>query len=80
MKLSMQKLFTCKPMRARDIESYDLTSKTIIPFATFGGSGMGRTNEKPAPSCKGAKLLQGRVFKSNVKEANLAAWANGFVY
>ena len=28
------------------LESYDLTRKTIIPFATSGGSGMGKTNEK----------------------------------
>ena len=28
------------------LESYDFSRKTIIPFATSGGSGMGRTNEK----------------------------------
>lgn len=60
------------------LESYDLTGKTIIPFATSGGSGMGKTNEKLAPSCTGAKLLQGRVFKANIKEAELAAWAETF--
>ena len=27
------------------LESYDLTGKTVIPFATAGGSGMGKTNE-----------------------------------
>mgnify|MGYP003254297020 FL=1 len=43
------------------LESYDLTGKTIIPFATSGGSGMGKTNEKLMPSCKGAKLLDGKV-------------------
>ena len=32
-----------------------------------GGSGMGKTNEKLLPSCKGAKLLDGRVLKANVK-------------
>ena len=48
------------------LESYDLTGKTIIPFATSGGSGMGKTNEKLLPSCKGAKLLDGRVLKANV--------------
>ena len=37
------------------LESYDLTGKTIIPFATSGGSGMGRTNEKLLSSCSGAK-------------------------
>ena len=46
------------------LESYDLTGKTIIPFATSGGSGIGKTNERLAPSCKGAKLLDGKVFKS----------------
>ena len=28
------------------LESYDLTGKTVIPFATSGSSGMGRTNER----------------------------------
>lgn len=61
------------------LESYDLTGKTIIPFATSGGSSMGKTNEKLAPSCKGATLLQGRVFKANVKEKELTNWADTFV-
>lgn len=39
------------------LESYDLKGKTIIPFATSGGSNMGKTNEKLAPSCPDAKLL-----------------------
>ena len=41
--------------------SKDFTGKTIIPFATSGGSGMGKTNEKLQPSCPGAKLVEGRV-------------------
>ena len=41
------------------LESYDLSGKTIIPFATSGGSGIGKTNERLAPSCKGAKLMDG---------------------
>lgn len=61
------------------LESYDLTGKTIIPFATSGGSGMGKTNEKLAPSCKGANLLEGRVFKPSAKEAELAAWAEAVI-
>ena len=46
------------------LESYDLKGKTIIPFATSGGSDMGKTNEKLAPSCPDAKLLHGKVFDS----------------
>ena len=56
------------------LESYDMTGKTIIPFATSGGSDIGKTNDRLAPSCKGAKLMDGKVFKSNVGHQELAAW------
>ena len=56
------------------LESYNLTGKTIIPFATSGGSGMGKTNEKLLPSCAGAKLLDGKVLASNIKISELNAW------
>ena len=59
------------------LESYDLTGKTIIPFATSGGSGIGKTNERLAPSCKGAKLMDGKVFKGSVGHQELAAWVEG---
>lgn len=58
------------------LESYDLTGKTIIPFATSGGSGMGKTNEKLAPSCPGATLKNGKVFSKNATRQELADWAN----
>ena len=57
------------------LESYDFSGKTVIPFATSGGSGMGKTNEKLAPSCPGAKLLHGKVFNSYSSKADLSAWA-----
>ncbi len=55
------------------LESYDLTGKTIILFATSGGSGFGKTAEKLADSCKGAvikgeKLLNGKVDKDTLSE------------
>ena len=56
------------------LESYDLTGKTIIPFATSGGSGMGKINEKLVPSCKGAKLMEGKVLKANVGVKELNDW------
>ena len=58
------------------LESCDLTGKTIIPFATSGTSGMGKTNEKLAPSCKGARLLEGKRFDSRVSGKELAAWVD----
>ena len=60
------------------LESHDLTGKTIVPFATSGGSGMGKTNEALLPSCKGAKLVEGKVFKANTSKQDLADWANQF--
>ena len=57
------------------LESIDLSGKTVVPFATSGGSGMGKTNERLVPSCKGAKLLNGKVFKRSVSREELAAWA-----
>ncbi len=44
------------------LEQYDLTGKTVVPFATSGGSGMGKTCAALAPSCPGARLLEGRVL------------------
>lgn len=57
------------------LESYDFTGKTIIPFATSGGSDMGKTNEGLLPSCNGARLLDGKVFKGNASRKELADWA-----
>lgn len=61
------------------LESYDLTGKTIIPFATSGSSGMGETNAKLLPSCKGAKLLEGRRWNGRVSTQELVDWANGLL-
>ena len=59
------------------LESYDMTGKTIIPFATSGGSGMGKTNEKLQPSCPNSKLIEGKVFKKSASNSELASWADG---
>lgn len=61
------------------LEGYDLSGKIIVPFATSGGSGMGKTNEKLSVSCAGAKLLEGRVFKSITSKTELANWASDIV-
>ena len=59
------------------LESYDLSGKTIIPFATSGGSGMGKTNESLQPSCPGATLLQGKMLNGRVSENELRKWLDG---
>ena len=56
------------------LESYDFSGKTVIPFATSGGSGMGGTNKALAPSCTGARLLEGNVFRSSTNADTLREW------
>lgn len=58
------------------LESYDLSGKTIIPFATSGGSGMGNTVEELKPSAIGAKVLNGERFKASVTEKELENWVD----
>ena len=53
------------------LESHDLSGKTVIPFATSGGSGMGRTNDRLKPSCPGATLVEGRLLNGRLSESAL---------
>lgn len=46
-------------------EAYDFTGKTVILFATFGGSGFGKTVEHLKDSLKGAQIIEGRIVKSD---------------
>ena len=57
------------------LESYDLSDKTVIPFATSGGSGMGNTNVELAPSCVGAILKDGKRFLASATQDELISWA-----
>ena len=53
------------------LESYDLTGKTIIPFATSGGSGMGNTNKELKDSCKGAILKEGKRLRVTASDEEI---------
>ena len=60
------------------LEAYDFSGKTIVLFATSGGSGMGKTAEKLAPSCPGAKLMDGGLLNGSLAEDRLTQWAGRF--
>ena len=60
------------------LEQYDMTGKTIIPFATSGSSGMGNTNAELKASIPGASLKTGKRFSEGTKESELKTWAEGF--
>lgn len=60
------------------LEQYDLTGKTVIPFATSGMSGMGQTNRELQGSCRGANLVEGKRFANGTEATELKAWADTF--
>ena len=57
------------------LESADFTGKTIILFATSGGSGFGRAAANLQPSAPGAKIIEGKVNPSAKDIEKLAAMA-----
>ena len=59
------------------LESYDFSNKTIIPFATSGGSRMGKTSDILRKVCPDADIKNGKVI-NNMSESTLADWANKF--
>jgi flavodoxin len=64
------------------LEEYDFSGKTIIPFCTHGGGGMGRSENDIAKLCPKATLLKGfSVQGSRVSAAkkNVADWLNKLV-
>ena len=59
------------------LEAYDFTGKTIVLFATSGGSGLGKSAAELRTSAPGAKILDGRMLNGKLDEAELKAWAEG---
>ena len=59
------------------VESYDFSGKTMVPFATSGGSGMGRTVDELKKLCPDADWKAGKMV-NGASESELADWANKF--
>ena len=51
------------------LESHDFAGKRVVPFATSGGSGLGRTAEALRASCPSAEVLPGRLLKKWAESA-----------
>ena len=52
------------------LESYDFSGKTLIPFATSGGSGIGKAEKSLRAHCPKANWKPGKLVNSGA-----AAWA-----
>lgn len=58
------------------MESYDFAGKTVIPFCTSGGSGLGDSAKNMQALASGVKVIDGKKFSSGVSEADLKKWAD----
>ena len=57
------------------LEGYDLTGKTVIPFATSGGSGFGKTVEELEVSVSGdAQIIEGKLLNGAQTLESVSAW------
>lgn len=59
------------------LESYDLSGKTILPFCTHEGSGMGHSESDLRKLCPDAKVLKGLAIKGGSSQgagSEIAAW------
>ena len=60
------------------LESYDFSGKTVIPFATSGGSGMGKTDSVLKKCCSDKTIWkQGKKMSSRESAAAVKSWIDG---
>ena len=57
------------------LEGYDFAGKTIVPFATSGGSGLGQAPKRMQKLAPGSKVVSGGLLNGRPSQAELAAWA-----
>ena len=59
------------------LEQYDFSEKTIVLFATSGGSGFGRTvsglKDKVSPQ---TKMIEGKLLNGRITTQSLQSWLN----
>lgn len=57
------------------LEAYDFSGKTIVLFATSGGSNFGKTLEALEDSVHGsARLMEGKILNGKPGKEDLAVW------
>ena len=59
------------------VESHDFTDRTVIPFCTSGGSGIGRSGDDLAKLAGTGTWLKGARHSESISESELSAWVEG---
>lgn len=60
------------------LEAYDFSGKVIVPFATSGGSGLGKTAEALQETVPSATVREGKLLNGRVDAVELKKWADSF--
>ena len=60
------------------MESADFSGKTVVPFCTSGGSGLGDSAKNMQELAPGAKVLDGKRFSRSASADDLKKWAEQF--
>jgi len=60
------------------MESADFTGKTVAPFCTSGGSGLGDSAKNMQSLVPGAKVLDGKRFSPSASADELKSWVDRF--
>ena len=60
------------------MESYDFSGKTIVPFCTSGGSGIGSSASNLESLTSGATWLDGRRLNGSDSQDTVMEWVNSF--
>ena len=58
------------------LEAYDFFGKTVVPFATSGGSGLGQAPKRMQTLVPGAKVCAGGLLNGHPSRGELAEWAD----
>ena len=59
------------------LEAHDFSGKTVVPFATSGGSGLGKAPQRMATLAPGSTVTEGRLLNGRLDADDLRAWAEG---
>lgn len=60
------------------LEAYDFGGKVVVPFATSGGSGLGKTSQTLQEVVPAASVREGKMMNGRLNAAELKQWADNF--
>ncbi len=61
------------------MEGYDFSGKTVVPFATSGGSPIGDSGKNMQALAPGAKVMSGKRLGADASGKALGSWASEWI-